>query len=215
MRSKRHSLPDSAGLQGERGRVASAYLRDPDVRADLLTFVAADDVWLAPVAGGRAWRLTRDAAPVRTPRFSPDGRHLAFVSYADGHPEVKLADVDSGQSQRLTWWAGQTTLLLGWADARTLLVATNAGEASIRHTVVRSLRTDGTWQRLRIGAAGGLAVRADGAMALSTYNARPPAHWKRYRGGRSEEHTSELQSRGQLVCRLPRENKTSSTDNAE
>src|SRR5690625_6631880 len=30
---------------------------------------------------------------------------------------------------------------------------------------------------------------------------------RRVRGGRSEEHTSELQSRGHVVCRLPLENK--------
>ncbi len=185
--------------------MTSAYLRDPDVRADLLTFVAADDVWLAPTTGGRAWRLTRDAAPVRTPRFSPDGRHLAYVSHADGHPEVALADLETGQSRRLTWWAAATTLLLGWADAGTMLVATNAGEASIRHTVVRALRTDGTWQRLRIGAAGGLAVHPGGAIALSTYNARPPAHWKRYRGGTASRLWLDAEGTGDWQRLLPTE----------
>jgi tricorn protease-like protein len=43
-----------------------AYLRYPDVRGDLLTFTAADDVWLAPLGGGRAWRLTDDQM-VHTP----------------------------------------------------------------------------------------------------------------------------------------------------
>ena len=40
------------------------YLRYPHLHGDLVTFVAADDVWLAPVPGGRAWRLTDDRAPV-------------------------------------------------------------------------------------------------------------------------------------------------------
>ena len=163
--------------------MTTAYLRDPDVHAELVTFVAADDVWLAPVSGGRAWRLTHDAAPARSPRFSPDGRHLAYVSYADGHPELMLTDIESGRSRRLTWWAGSVTIVLGWAGPDTVLVASNAGEASIRHTVVKAVRTDGTWQRLQIGAAGGLAQHPDGALALSTFNARGPAIWKRYRGG--------------------------------
>ncbi|HIZ35370.1 MAG TPA: PDZ domain-containing protein [Candidatus Ruania gallistercoris] len=163
--------------------MTSAYLRDPDVHADLVTFVAADDVWLAPVSGGRAWRLTHDSAPARSPRFSPDGRALAYVSYADGHPELMLTDIESGRSQRLTWWGSSVLIVLGWADQQTVLVASNAGEASIRHTVVKAVRTDGTWQRLQIGAAGGLARHPDGALALSTFNARGPAIWKRYRGG--------------------------------
>ncbi|SEE97600.1 S41 family peptidase [Ruania alba] len=163
--------------------MTSGYLRDPHLHADLVTFVAADDVWLAPTDGGRAWRLTHDSAPVRRPRFSPDGLHVAFVSTRDGHPELMVADVETGQSRRLTWWAGTVTIVLGWRDAETILVASNAGEASIRHTVVKAVRIDGDTERLTIGAASGLALHPGGAIALSTFNARGPAMWKRYRGG--------------------------------
>ena len=50
-----------------------AYLRFPHLRGDTLVFVAEDDVWTAPVSGGRAYRLTADDVPVGTPRLSPDG----------------------------------------------------------------------------------------------------------------------------------------------
>jgi tricorn protease len=53
------------------------YLRFPDVHDDLVTFCAADDLWLAPLDGGRAWRLTSDEAPVRDPKFSPVGSRIA------------------------------------------------------------------------------------------------------------------------------------------
>src|SRR5690625_6304438 len=53
----------------------AAYLRHPDVHGDTVTFTAANDVWIAPLAGGRAWRLTDEGAPVGYPRFSPDGAH--------------------------------------------------------------------------------------------------------------------------------------------
>ena len=62
------------GPRGRRGRVmATGYLRYPHIHGDLVTFVAGDDVWLAPAAGGRAWRLSADGAPVSYPRFSRDG----------------------------------------------------------------------------------------------------------------------------------------------
>ncbi len=162
---------------------ATPYLRYPHVRGDLVTFVAADDVWLTTVDGGRAWRLTTDRAPVRQPRLAPDGSAVAFVSYRDGHPEVMVADVDSGQVRRLTWWGGTVTTLLDWTADGRILVASNAGEASIRHAVVKAVALDGTSERLRYGAASGLAVHPGGAVALSTPWSRPPAHWKRYRGG--------------------------------
>lgn len=160
-----------------------SYLRYPHLHGDLVAFTAADDIWLAPVSGGRAWRLTSDIAPVRQPRFSPDGSRIAYVSHRDGHPEVMLVEIDSGDVRRLTYWGGQSTSLLGWTADGRLLVATNAGEANIRHTVIRSLALDGSWQRLRLGMASGVALHESGAVALTTPWSRPPAHWKRYRGG--------------------------------
>ncbi len=160
-----------------------SYLRYPHLHGDLVTFVASDDVWLAPVEGGRGWRLTHDGAPVRTPRFSPDGKHVAFVSFRDGHPEVMVIGVDGGSARRLTWWGAKNTLVLGWDRQGRILAATHAGEANLRHLVVKAVDLDGRVERLRYGPAWGLAVRDDGATVLCTPGSRPPAHWKRYRGG--------------------------------
>lgn len=162
----------------------STYLRYPHIHDDLLTFVAADDIWLAPIEGGRAWRLTDDSHPVRTPRFSPDGRHIAFISFRDGNPEAYvLSMVDGGSPQRLTWWGAKNTLVLGWTDDGRVLVASHAGEFNIRHLVVKAVSLDGSVERLAYGPAWGVAVHETGAVALSTVGSRPPAHWKRYRGG--------------------------------
>ncbi|MCW4457241.1 S41 family peptidase [Microbacterium sp. MPKO10] len=161
----------------------TTYLRYPHISNDLLTFVADDDIWLVGSDGGRAWRLTSDHAPVRQPRLSPDAAHVAFVSHRDGHPEVMVADIATGSVRRLTWWGGSVTTMLGWASSDSILVSSHAGEANMRHTVVKRVSLDGRFERLRYGTAAGLAVRADGAVALSTPGSRPPAWWKRYRGG--------------------------------
>lgn len=160
------------------------YLRYPHLHVDLLTFAAADDIWLASVSGGRAWRLTDDSEPVRNPRFSPDGEHIAFVSFKDGHPEVYAVSVVDGTSpQRLTWWGAKNTLVLGWTTDGRVLAATHAGEFNLRHVAVKAVGLDGSVERLRYGPAWGLAVSDSGTVALSTPGSRPPAHWKRYRGG--------------------------------
>lgn len=161
---------------------SGAYLRYPHLHGDHITFTAADDVWLAPAAGGRAWRLTRDAAGVKHPRISPDGTEVAFISTHDGHHEVYAVGIDSGEVRRLTWWGNRRTTILGWAQDGRLLVSTNAQEVH-RDQVVRALSLDGQWERLHYGSATGLAVSASGAAALTTPEYRTPAHWKRYRGG--------------------------------
>ncbi len=159
------------------------YLRYPHLHDDLLTFVAADDVWTAPVGGGRAWRLTHDSVPVAQPRFSPDGAHVAFVSHRDGHPEAYVVPVAGGGPRRLTWWGASRTQVLGWDGPDRVLVASHGGQANLRHMVVRSVGLDGSVETPPWGPASGVAVRDDGTVALATPTSRPPAHWKRYRGG--------------------------------
>ena len=161
----------------------SAYLRYPHIHGDLVTFVADDDVWLAPADGGRAWRLTADRVAASYPRFSPDGAHLAHVSHRDGHPEVMVVDLATGGSRRLTWWGADRTRVLGWTADGRVLAATNAGEANLRHVVVKAVALDGAVERLDLGPASGVALAGDGRVALTTWNTLPPAHWKRYRGG--------------------------------
>ena len=57
--------------------MTDSYLRYPHIWGDDIVFVADDDLWLVPTAGGRASRLTSERSPVRHPRFSPDGSRIA------------------------------------------------------------------------------------------------------------------------------------------
>ena len=160
-----------------------SYLRYPHLHDDLVTFVAADDVWLAPLDGGRAWRLTDDRSPVKNPRFSPDGSAVAWTSTRDGHSEAYVLDLEGGSPQRLTWWGSATTSVLGWTADGRVLVASAAREANLRRQVVHAVGRDLSVERLALGPAAGVAVRGDGATVVSTVGSRTPAHWKRYRGG--------------------------------
>jgi len=38
------------------------------------------DIWLIPITGGEPKRLTADAGNDKSPRWSPDGKQIAFIS---------------------------------------------------------------------------------------------------------------------------------------
>jgi len=88
-----------------------SYLRWPDVAGDVVSFVAEDDVWVASLTGGRAWRVSADHAPVVSPRLSPDGTRVAWTSTRENVSEVFTAPVDGGTARRLTWWGARTVVL--------------------------------------------------------------------------------------------------------
>jgi tricorn protease len=160
-----------------------AYLRYPHLHGDLLTFVADDDVWIAPIQGGRAWRLTADRVPVSFPRFSPDGRWVAWGSRRDGDPEVYLAAADGGAGRRLTYWGNGWTRVCGWTPDGDVLAVTSAGQAFGRHGWAHAVPVDGAPpRRLDHGAVDELAMSGERTLLLTAVNGEP-ARWKRYRGG--------------------------------
>ncbi len=117
------------------------YLRFPHVTNDLVVFVAADDVWLAPVAGGRAWRFTTDEAQAATPRLTPDGTHVAWVSAKDGSPEIYVAGLADGTSTRLTYWGTSWARVSGWTPAGEVLAVSAANQPFGHYVRARALTT--------------------------------------------------------------------------
>ncbi|MEW2123619.1 PDZ domain-containing protein [Streptomyces sp. NPDC007259] len=162
-----------------------SYLRYPHVQGDLIAFTAEDDVWLAPLDGGRAWRVSADNRPVTQPRISPDGTLVAWTSTRDGAPEVHLAPADGGPSRRLTHWGDTRTTVRGWTPEGDVLVTSTQGQVSLRRTWARAVPVDGGPARtLPYGPVGSLAYGPGGrVLLLSATMGREAATWKRYRGG--------------------------------
>ena len=160
------------------------YLRYPHVHGDLLTFAAEDDIYLAPVTGGRAWRLSDDAAPVGYPRFSRDGAQVAWTSRRDGGPEVYTASIEpDGQPARRTYWGDPRTRTTGWTAAGEVLVLTAAGQHAQKYP--RAFAIGEVHRELPFGQVNDLAIEAAATLVLTGAVAYEPAHWKRYRGGRA------------------------------
>ncbi len=168
----------------------SRYFRHPNLHGDLLTFVADDDVWLAPAAGGRAWRISADRAQAAGPKFSGDGSQVAWTSWRDGPPEIYLASTDGGDAARVSYWSNQGTRLRGWSPDGEILATTAADQPFQHHTWAYAIPvTDGAsrfaeQRRLPLGPAGDIAVSAT-SIALLTGSYQDLAFWKRYRGGTS------------------------------
>ncbi|MFF7881699.1 S41 family peptidase [Streptomyces sp. NPDC007896] len=181
---------DNATTRGN----ASGYLRFPHLSGDRLCFVAEDDLWMAPLDGpGRAWRLTVDRTKVGHPRFSPDGRLIAYTSWRSLVPEIHLAPVDGGPSRRLTYWGSADTQVCGWSPPEKdghsdILAVASHGQPFSYFTWAYKVPTDGDpGGALPWGPVSAIQVAdLDGehkTLLLTGTPPHEPAAWKRYRGG--------------------------------
>ena len=165
------------------------YLRFPHIHGDIVAFVADDDVWLAPAAGGRAWRVSADHAGASHPRISRDGTTVAWTSGRDGPPEVYLAGIDGGNGRRLSYWGDRRTRMCGWTPDGDVVAITASGQPFDHFTWAYALPVGEPAgpgaDPLPFGPVTDLAVEADGVALLSGAFRSDAALWKRYRGGTS------------------------------
>src|ERR1700722_20261575 len=81
-------------------------LRFPDIYKDKVAFVYGGDLWLASSSGGIAHRITSHPGRELFPKFSPDGKWLAFTGQYDGNFNVYVMSSEGGQPKQLTYYQG-------------------------------------------------------------------------------------------------------------
>ncbi len=72
----------------------------PDGRT--IVFELLGDIYTLPITGGRAVPLLSGMAMETQPRFSPDGKQIAFLSDRDGSENVWTVDVDGTHPIKLS-----------------------------------------------------------------------------------------------------------------
>jgi dipeptidyl aminopeptidase/acylaminoacyl peptidase len=95
-----------------------AYVR---TTTDLASGKRNADIWTVPTGGGSPQALITGEKADDTPRWSPDGTRLAFISARDGDPQVYVADAAGSGVRQLTRLSGGVQPPMVWSpDGRRL-----------------------------------------------------------------------------------------------
>ncbi|WP_104117451.1 S41 family peptidase [Arthrobacter sp. B1805] len=188
--------------------MGSDYLRYPHIHGNRVAFVAENDVWVAPLDGGRAWRISALQLPARNPRFSPDGSTIAWTVVQGGAPEVVAADVEGGNFRRLTFWGHQSTRVKGFTSEGDVLATSAFRQEDSRLSWAYRVPLDGTVSSVvPLGPVDtvveGPALGDEKPVVIGSVLTREPAWWKRYRGGTAGKLWMDSDGRGDFVRFLP------------
>jgi tricorn protease len=189
----------SATLAFAQQKQEGRLLRFPDVRGDKVAFVYAGDIWLASTSGGAARRITTHPGRELFPKFSPDGKWLAFTGQYDGNFNVYVMPADGGQPRQLTYYQGAAAPLndrmgihnevINWTPDSKRIVFLSRRDASngwIKRQFTVSI-DGGLPEPLPMDQGGLTSFNADGTKVAYNRIFRNFRTWKRYTGGLAQD----------------------------
>lgn len=118
-------LMSAASVMAESSRL----LRQPDIHAGKIVFVAGGDIWTSNLDGSKLQRITSTPAVESEPRFSPDGTKIAFNSNRAGVLAVYVVASAGGTPERLTWYPAASRVK-GWTPDGKSVLYTSARESA-------------------------------------------------------------------------------------
>ena len=163
------------------------FARTPHVANDgRIAFTYHDDIWVADSTGANARRLTANVGRDLAPRFSPDGRWIAFTSDRLGNDDVFVIPSTGGEPRQLTWYSGDDQALYWTPDGKSIVITTNRGPLPFGAPLFVLPLDGGPPEPMNpIMATAGM-LRQDGQMLA--FNRLPASGWRKgYRGNRSAD----------------------------
>jgi tricorn protease len=159
-------------------------MRYPDISKDNVVFSYAGDLWIVPRAGGAARRLTSHPGDELFPKFSPDGKWIAFTGEYDGNQDVYVIPSAGGEPKRLTYHPG-ADVVLGWTpDGKKILFRSIRASAPPNFTRLFLVSPEGGMpEMLPVPRASLTTFSPDGQKIAYLSTSQEFRTWKRYRGG--------------------------------
>jgi tricorn protease len=99
--------------------------RHPDYHNGKIVFSYLGDLWLVNEDGSNPRRLTVHTARDAYPRFSPDGKWIAFSSNRYGNLDVFVIPAEGGEPRQLTFHSAADTVV-GWTRDSKRVIFTSA-----------------------------------------------------------------------------------------
>lgn len=87
-----------------------------------IIFDMLGDLYTMPFAGGKATRITEGMAYDTHPRYSPDGKHIAFTSDRSGSENAWLMDLASEETTQITKGSNEWVQSVEWSPDGDYLV---------------------------------------------------------------------------------------------
>ena len=180
-----HVLGHSAHSQIE---PSAGMMRFPDISEDHIVFSYADDLWIVSRDGGTASPLASPKGAERFPRFSPDGKKIAFMGNYEGGTDIYTIGIGGGIAERMTYHSAGEVLCDWTPDGKSIVFASNGfGSFDRQMQLFTTSAKKPLPKQLPVPYGTNGAISPDGEWLAYTPHSRDGRTWKRYRGGMASD----------------------------
>jgi tricorn protease len=175
-------------------------LRFPAIHGNQVVFSYGGDLYTTNLDGGIARRLTSDPGYEMFPRFSPDGKTIAFTAQYDGNTEVYVMPATGGLPKRLTYTAtlsrddisdrmGPNNMVMTWTpDGKRIIYRSRDISYNDFVGFLYAVSIDGGQpERLPLSTGGFCSYSPDGKKLAFNRVMREFRTWKYYKGGMADD----------------------------
>lgn len=175
-------------------QIDAGLFRYPDVSQTHIVFTYANDLWVVPKEGGRAYKLSSPPGVENFPKFSPDGKTIAFSANYDGNPDVYVLPALGGPTHRLTYHGMSDRMVDWYPDGQSVLIASRRDSEKERFNKFFKVSIKGGLpEKLPMAYAEFGSLSPDGKRIAVNFQTQIGRTWKRYRGGNvSDIHIFDL-----------------------
>jgi tricorn protease len=182
--SKMLLLVQILGFTQLEAQIDAGLFRYPDVSKTQIVFSYANDLWLVSKDGGDAIKISSPPGVESFPKFSPDGKTIAFTGNYDGNRDVYTLPVMGGVPLRLTEHGYQDRVVDWTPDGKNVLFASTRESGKARFNQFYTISSEGgAASKLPLAYAEFGSYSPDGSQMAVTFRTQAGRNWKRYRGG--------------------------------
>ncbi|MDZ7341587.1 MAG: Tricorn protease like protein, partial [candidate division KSB1 bacterium] len=166
------------------GQINAKLMRYMDVSDTQITFVYGGDIWLMPKTGGTAIQVTHSPGEESWPRFSPDGKYIAFTASYNGNQDVYVMPTAGGVPTRVTYSSFWDRMVDWHPDGKRILFASARENGIQRLGQFYLVSKDGGFpEKLPIPYGELASYSPDGNFLAYITKITENYPFKRYRGG--------------------------------
>lgn len=173
-------------------------LRFPSTNGNEIVFSYAGDLYKVSINGGEAVRLTSHVGYEMFPKFSPDGKTIAFTGQYDGNTEVYTIPSSGGEPLRITYTPtnqrddlgdrmGPNNIVMGWTPDGNNIIYRNRKGGSFVGQLYTVDKEGGLSSMIPLYEGGFCSYSTDGKQLAYNRVMREFRTWKYYKGGMADD----------------------------